>query len=163
MGIRKTFILLKKLILCSLTFLFFICCSIKTLSCFFHTLFYLYIHFIYTISRIVYIDKHNETERERVRDYISYRCCMNFLYDCDNNLPSYSLLFSNLIHFYIVCIFFSLLFQTPEDCSSGTDCLPMIISWEGSVDIQSGDVLIVEIDDKLLISTDKRNKTNDEM
>ncbi|KAG5674311.1 hypothetical protein PVAND_004289 [Polypedilum vanderplanki] len=52
---------------------------------------------------------------------------------------------------------------TPEDCSSGTDCLPMVISWEGSVDIQSGDVLIVEIDDKLLISTDKRNKTSDEL
>ena len=41
--------------------------------------------------------------------------------------------------------------QTPEDCSSGIDCLPMIISWEGVVEIQSGDVLIVEIDDKLLI------------
>jgi len=39
----------------------------------------------------------------------------------------------------------------------------MIISWEGSSDIQSGDVLIVEIDDKLLISTDKRNKTDDGM
>ncbi|KAL7042705.1 hypothetical protein ACKWTF_001251 [Chironomus riparius] len=52
---------------------------------------------------------------------------------------------------------------TPEDCSSGTDCLPMIISWEGSSDIQSGDVLIVEIDDKLLISTDKRNKSDDGM
>jgi hypothetical protein len=38
----------------------------------------------------------------------------------------------------------------------------MIISWEGSVDIQSGDVLIVEIDDRLLASTDKRNKTTSE-
>lgn len=54
--------------------------------------------------------------------------------------------------------------QTPEDCSSGSDCLPMIISWEGSVDIQSGDVLIVQIDDKLLISSlMKKNKTEDEM
>lgn len=40
----------------------------------------------------------------------------------------------------------------------------MIISWEGSVDIQSGDVLIVQIDDKLLISSlMKKNKTEDEM
>jgi len=54
-------------------------------------------------------------------------------------------------------------FQTPEDCSSGTDCLPMIISWEGSADIQSGDVLIVEIDDRLLIPAEKKNnKSNDE-
>ena len=64
---------------------------------------------------------------------------------------------------FSIIIFLYLLFQTPEDCSSGTDCLPMIISWEGSSDIQSGDVLIVEIDDKLLISTDKRNKSNDGM
>lgn len=60
-------------------------------------------------------------------------------------------------------IFFPFLFQTPEDCSSGTDCLPMIISWEGSADIQSGDVLIVGIDDKLLISSQKRNRSEDEM
>ncbi|CAO1371956.1 unnamed protein product [Diamesa tonsa] len=38
----------------------------------------------------------------------------------------------------------------------------MIISWEGSADIQSGDVLIVEIDDTQLIPPTKANKTNDE-
>lgn len=69
-------------------------------------------------------------------------------YESDNNLKLFFLPFS---------------LQTPEDCSSNNDCLPMIISWEGSVDIQSGDVLIVEIDNKLLISTEKRNKTNEEM
>lgn len=63
----------------------------------------------------------------------------------------------------IILIFSLFHFQTPEDCSSGTDCLPMIISWEGSVDIQSGDVLIVGIDDKLLISSQKQNKSEDEM
>lgn len=29
--------------------------------------------------------------------------------------------------------------------------MPMIISWEGTAEIQSGDVLIVEIDDTLLL------------
>jgi hypothetical protein len=67
---------------------------------------------------------------------------------------------SSVISFDIFFLFHQ---QTPEDCSSGADCLPMIISWEGSVDIQSGDVLIVEIDDKLLISTQARNRSADEM
>nr|XP_029713070.1 uncharacterized protein LOC109401076 isoform X2 [Aedes albopictus] len=40
---------------------------------------------------------------------------------------------------------------TPEDCSAGSSCIPTTISWEGTADIQSGDVLIVEIDDKHLI------------
>lgn len=48
----------------------------------------------------------------------------------------------------------SLSFQTPENCSTGADCMPMIISWEGAVEIQSGDVLIVEIDDTLLLPAD---------
>ncbi|XP_053691840.1 uncharacterized protein LOC128740327 [Sabethes cyaneus] len=43
--------------------------------------------------------------------------------------------------------------QTPEDCSAGSSCTPTTISWEGTADIQSGDVLIVEIDDKHLMST----------
>lgn len=33
----------------------------------------------------------------------------------------------------------------------------MIISWEASAEIQSGDVLIVEIDDKLLMARQKQN------
>ncbi|XP_058819541.1 uncharacterized protein LOC131682226 [Topomyia yanbarensis] len=41
--------------------------------------------------------------------------------------------------------------MTPEDCSAGSSCTPTTISWEGTADIQSGDVLIVEIDDKHLI------------
>lgn len=45
-------------------------------------------------------------------------------------------------------------FQTPENCSGGGDCMPMIISWEGTAEIQSGDVLIVEIDDMLLLPAD---------
>lgn len=32
--------------------------------------------------------------------------------------------------------------------------MPMIISWEGAAEIQSGDVLIVEIDDTLLLPAD---------
>lgn len=48
----------------------------------------------------------------------------------------------------------SLWFQTPENCSTGADCMPMIISWEGAAEIQSGDVLIVEIDDTLLLPAD---------
>lgn len=32
--------------------------------------------------------------------------------------------------------------------------MPMIISWEGAAEIQSGDVLIVEIDDTLLLPSD---------
>uniref|UniRef100_A0A182TAK6 Uncharacterized protein n=1 Tax=Anopheles maculatus TaxID=74869 RepID=A0A182TAK6_9DIPT len=41
--------------------------------------------------------------------------------------------------------------DTPEDCSAGSSCTPTTISWEGTADIQSGDVLIVEIDDHHLI------------
>uniref|UniRef100_A0A182JJ99 EGF-like domain-containing protein n=1 Tax=Anopheles atroparvus TaxID=41427 RepID=A0A182JJ99_ANOAO len=41
--------------------------------------------------------------------------------------------------------------MTPEDCSAGSSCTPTTISWEGTADIQSGDVLIVEIDDQHLI------------
>lgn len=48
--------------------------------------------------------------------------------------------------------------QIPENCSAGADCMPMVISWEGIKEIQSGDVLIVEIDDSLLVPDD--NHTN---
>lgn len=37
--------------------------------------------------------------------------------------------------------------------------MPMIISWEGTAEIQSGDVLIVEVDDTLLLPADM-NYTN---
>ncbi|XP_062545625.1 uncharacterized protein LOC134212102 [Armigeres subalbatus] len=49
---------------------------------------------------------------------------------------------------------------TPEDCSAGSSCIPTTISWEGTADIQSGDVLIVEIDDKHLIPSNY-NKTGE--
>lgn len=52
------------------------------------------------------------------------------------------------------------IFQIPENCLSGSDCMPMVISWEGTAEIQSGDVLIVEIDDTLLIPNDF-NSTNE--
>lgn len=48
---------------------------------------------------------------------------------------------------------------TPENCSGGGDCMPMIISWEGAAEIQSGDVLIVEIDDTLLLPADMNPST----
>lgn len=35
----------------------------------------------------------------------------------------------------------------------------MILSWEASAEIQSGDVLIVEIDDKFLIPIKRDNNT----
>lgn len=50
-------------------------------------------------------------------------------------------------------------FQTPERCSDGGDCMPMIISWEGAAEIQSGDVLIVEIDDTLLLPANQGPST----
>lgn len=37
--------------------------------------------------------------------------------------------------------------------------MPMIISWEGAAEIQSGDVLIVEIDDTLLLPADMNPST----
>ncbi|XP_031619262.1 myb-like protein I [Contarinia nasturtii] len=48
---------------------------------------------------------------------------------------------------------------TPENCAGGGDCMPMIISWEGAAEIQSGDVLIVEIDDTLLLPADMNPST----
>lgn len=58
-----------------------------------------------------------------------------------------------------ILIFFPITLQTPENCSTGSDCMPMIISWEGTAEIQSGDVLIVEVDDTLLLPADM-NFTN---
>lgn len=41
------------------------------------------------------------------------------------------------------------------------DCMPMTISWDGAAEIQSGDILIVEIDDTLLLPADMDPKTID--
>lgn len=43
-----------------------------------------------------------------------------------------------------------------EECAGGgspgdDECPPVIVSWEGSADIQSGDILIVRIADSLLL------------
>lgn len=59
--------------------------------------------------------------------------------------------------------FFKNLSQTPEDCSSKADCLPLVLSWEASGDIQSGDVLLVEIDDKFLISSQQKNLSDEKV
>ncbi|XP_055838632.1 mucin-2 isoform X2 [Episyrphus balteatus] len=39
---------------------------------------------------------------------------------------------------------------TPESCKGFNDCNPMLVSWEGDAEIQSGDVLLVEINDASL-------------
>ncbi|XP_055919378.1 serine-rich adhesin for platelets [Eupeodes corollae] len=39
---------------------------------------------------------------------------------------------------------------TPENCKGFNDCTPMLVSWEGDAEIQSGDVLLVEINDASL-------------
>lgn len=54
-----------------------------------------------------------------------------------------------------------LVLQTPENCSVEGDCLPMTISWDGAAEIQSGDILIIEIDDTLLLPADVDPKTID--
>lgn len=57
-----------------------------------------------------------------------------------------------------------------EECAGGAspgddECPPVIVSWEGSADIQSGDILIVRIADSLLLDTlvrpDPKNVTPD--
>uniref|UniRef100_A0A1I8MHJ8 Uncharacterized protein n=1 Tax=Musca domestica TaxID=7370 RepID=A0A1I8MHJ8_MUSDO len=40
--------------------------------------------------------------------------------------------------------------MTPENCKTDKDCTAMMVSWEGEAEIQSGDILIVEINDALL-------------
>lgn len=44
-----------------------------------------------------------------------------------------------------------------EECAGGAapdeECPPVVVSWEGSADIQSGDILIVRIADSLLLET----------
>ncbi|XP_036329744.1 uncharacterized protein LOC118741875, partial [Rhagoletis pomonella] len=47
---------------------------------------------------------------------------------------------------------------TSENCPyGGTDCSPLLVSWEGEAEIQSGDILIVEINDTLLNLGDANN------
>ncbi|KAK5639416.1 hypothetical protein RI129_011908 [Pyrocoelia pectoralis] len=42
---------------------------------------------------------------------------------------------------------------------SGTNCTPDALSWEGAIEIQSGDVLLVRIDDSMLAQDDATNDT----
>lgn len=66
----------------------------------------------------------------------------------------------------VSCILLSSLLslQKLEDCSpSGLDCSPTTISWESTADIQSGDLLLVEIDDSQLISTQNNNNDNQDV
>ncbi|XP_065355973.1 serine-rich adhesin for platelets [Calliphora vicina] len=44
--------------------------------------------------------------------------------------------------------------MTPENCKTDKDCTAMMVSWEGEAEIQSGDILIVEINDALLTPKD---------
>ncbi|GBP20654.1 hypothetical protein EVAR_16526_1 [Eumeta japonica] len=86
------------------------------------------------------------------RAVVLFRTVFNVLYAC------YSILVNNERH--------KALFYTggmPEDCLSGggssttgsmdDECPPVILSWEGSADIQSGDILIVRIADAALLET----------
>ncbi|XP_063548637.1 delta and Notch-like epidermal growth factor-related receptor isoform X1 [Cydia strobilella] len=52
-----------------------------------------------------------------------------------------------------------------EDCVGGEECPPVVASWEGSADIQSGDILIVRIADSSLLDSfthpDAKNTSHD--
>lgn len=49
--------------------------------------------------------------------------------------------------------------RVAEECAAGAapdeECPPVVVSWEGTADIQSGDILIVRISDSLLLDTFK--------
>lgn len=52
-----------------------------------------------------------------------------------------------------------------EECAGSSrgpddECHPVIVSWEGSADIQSGDILIVRIKDPVPEITDRIELTN---
>ncbi|XP_064535316.1 uncharacterized protein wry isoform X2 [Drosophila montana] len=47
----------------------------------------------------------------------------------------------------------------PEQCQLGEPCTPNMYTWEGEVDIQSGDILIVEINDAKLRTANVQNNT----
>ncbi|XP_063616704.1 delta and Notch-like epidermal growth factor-related receptor isoform X1 [Cydia splendana] len=55
--------------------------------------------------------------------------------------------------------------KVAEDCAGGEECPPVVVSWEGSADIQSGDILIVRIADSSLLDTfahpDAKNSSHD--
>ncbi|EDW64383.2 uncharacterized protein wry [Drosophila virilis] len=47
----------------------------------------------------------------------------------------------------------------PEQCQLGEPCTPNMYTWEGEADIQSGDILIVEINDAKLRTANVQNNT----
>lgn len=58
--------------------------------------------------------------------------------------------------FLLAEIWIGFSFQIPEECPAGSspsgdeECLPMVLSWEGAAEVQSGDILLVRIDDAQL-------------
>ncbi|KAH8263223.1 hypothetical protein KR044_006217, partial [Drosophila immigrans] len=48
---------------------------------------------------------------------------------------------------------------TTEHCKPGENCTPNVLTWEGEAEIQSGDILIVEINDAMLSSAHKQNNS----
>ncbi|ALC38030.1 wry [Drosophila busckii] len=49
---------------------------------------------------------------------------------------------------------------TTEHCTPGERCTPNVLTWEGTAEIQSGDILIVEINDAMLNIAHEQNNTN---
>ncbi|XP_034472107.1 uncharacterized protein LOC117779878 [Drosophila innubila] len=49
---------------------------------------------------------------------------------------------------------------TTEHCKAGEHCTPNVLTWEGEAEIQSGDILIVEINDAMLTTPHKENITS---
>ncbi|KAH8392228.1 hypothetical protein KR215_003565, partial [Drosophila sulfurigaster] len=48
---------------------------------------------------------------------------------------------------------------TTEHCKPGEHCAPNVLTWEGEAEIQSGDILIVEINDAMLSTAHNLNNT----
>ncbi|XP_030384302.1 mucin-5AC [Scaptodrosophila lebanonensis] len=49
---------------------------------------------------------------------------------------------------------------TTEHCKAGEQCSPNVVSWRGEAEIQSGDILIVEINDAMLYPNHEQNNTS---
>ncbi|EDV90259.1 GH23531, partial [Drosophila grimshawi] len=47
-----------------------------------------------------------------------------------------------------------------KHCKPGEQCAPNFLTWDGEAEIQSGDILIVEINDAMLYTAKKENSTN---
>ncbi|KAL7724861.1 hypothetical protein ACLKA6_017302 [Drosophila palustris] len=49
---------------------------------------------------------------------------------------------------------------TTDHCKPGEHCTPNVLTWQGEAEIQSGDILIVEINDAMLTTPHQENITN---